>query len=95
MEINMNKPTSVDELKTLYASTRAGHDPDTKQLHITEDEFVATINRLITEARLDENTYASVAHTRELDYFSNRNKYLKEKLTKELGDSNDHSMVQT
>lgn len=39
-----------DNLSTLYAKVRAGRDPDTGKLHITEHEFVAAILAIFNSA---------------------------------------------
>lgn len=51
----MTTPTNpssdpVEGLRILYNTVRAGYVSDSRQPHITEDEFVAKINRLLVEA---------------------------------------------
>lgn len=41
------------EIKALYHKVRAGIDPETKQPHITEEEFEEAISQLLIEARLE------------------------------------------
>ncbi len=47
------------ELEALYIKVRAGKDPDTGELHITEKDFIAQLQTLIStierESRLDEH----------------------------------------
>lgn len=47
-----------EELRTMYAKVRAGVDPDTKQLHVTEEEFMQLIHQYgdtrEAEGRIDE-----------------------------------------
>lgn len=38
------------DIEGLYARVRAGVDPETKQLHITEQEFTQAITKMITKA---------------------------------------------
>jgi hypothetical protein len=61
--VNKQMKDSVGELTGLYDAVRAGHDPDTKQLHITKEEFYERITqyteRKIQNARLNDGLGAA------------------------------------
>lgn len=53
-------PPDKDELNHIITKIRAGKDPDTGELHITDEEAKQAINRLIAKERLDELKQATV-----------------------------------
>lgn len=44
-----------NEIKSIITKLRAGHDPDTKQLHITEEDAFNAIQAIRARDRADEN----------------------------------------